>query len=150
MSEISSTEKFSYTDSYHVSAFGYDLIREILIPELLGKDTPYLLYWAGKSLARKFPLETIEQIVDFFSQAAWGSLLIKEENKNEIEFEIASERITHLIKQKSRTSFQLEAGFLAQQIEMQKKLICEGFEHPKKRSGKVQITVKWDKKDPTE
>ncbi|MFB6467931.1 YslB family protein [Cytobacillus sp. Hz8] len=146
MSEISSAEKISYND-YHVPAFGYELIREILIPELLGKNTPHLLYWAGKSLARKFPLDTFEQIADFFHQAAWGSLETKNENNNEIEFEFTSELISHQLKQKKEMSFQLEAGFLAQQYEMQKKVICEAFEHPRKKGGKVQITIKWDKKD---
>lgn len=147
MSEISSTEKLSLTSSYHVPAFGYELIREILLPELLGKDTPHLLYWAGKGLARKFPLQNFEQMADFFSQAAWGSLSIKEENKNEMEFELTSELISHQLKQKTEMSFQLEAGFLAQQLEMQKNLLCEAFEHPRKKAGKVKITVKWDKKD---
>ncbi|EOR25431.1 hypothetical protein A499_05335 [Niallia nealsonii AAU1] len=33
------------TDPLTVPAYGYELIREILIPELLGRDTPDLLYW---------------------------------------------------------------------------------------------------------
>ncbi|MFL6556844.1 MAG: DUF2507 domain-containing protein, partial [Bacillus sp. (in: firmicutes)] len=31
-----------------ISIFGYELIRDILLPEILGKDTPEILYWAGK------------------------------------------------------------------------------------------------------
>ncbi|MFE8703785.1 YslB family protein [Cytobacillus sp. FJAT-54145] len=130
-----------------VSAFGYELIRDILLPELLGKETPAILYWAGKGLARKFPLDSIEQVVDFFEQAGWGTLSLIEHKKNELEFELSSELITRRFKIKDDCSFQLEAGFLAQQIESQRKTTAEAYEHPKKRAGKVIFTVKWDKKD---
>ena len=32
------------------------ILRDALIPELLGEDKGAIGYWAGKSLARKFPI----------------------------------------------------------------------------------------------
>jgi predicted hydrocarbon binding protein len=130
-----------------VSIFGYELIRETVLPEILGKDTPEILYWAGKRLARKYPLHTYDEIIEFFSSASWGQLEIKSENKDEMEFELMSPLIVSRVKSKAEHFFQLEAGFLAQQIELQKEVIAETFEHPVKKSNKVQFTVKWDKKD---
>lgn len=130
-----------------VPAFGYELIREVLLPELLGNDTSEILYWAGKRLARKYPLETFEQIVNFFHEAGWGELEKKNESKNDMEILLSSALIKKRLKEKVNTTFQLEAGFLAQQIELQKEVITEAFEHPKKKAGKVQFTVKWDIKD---
>ncbi|WP_084374905.1 YslB family protein [Neobacillus soli] len=130
-----------------ISIFGYELIREILLPEILGKDTPEILYWAGKRLARKFPLADYEQLTEFFANASWGQLEIKKENKSEIEFELTSPLIISRVKSKAEYFFQLEAGFLAQQIELQKNAITETFEHPVKKSNKVMFTVKWDSKD---
>lgn len=130
-----------------ISIFGYELIREILLPEILGKDTPEILYWAGKRLARKFPLSDFDQVIEFFANASWGQLEIKRESKNEMEIELTSPLIVSRVKSKAEHFFQLEAGFLAQQIELQKEAIAETFEHPDKKSNKVQFTVKWDSKD---
>ncbi|MCM3768364.1 YslB family protein [Neobacillus niacini] len=130
-----------------ISMFGYELIREVLLPEILGKDTPEILYWAGKRLARKYPLETMELIIEFFTKASWGELAIKNETKNVLELELESPLIVSRVKAKAEHFFQLEAGFLAQQIEQQKDAIAETFEHPIKKSNKVLFTVKWDRKD---
>jgi predicted hydrocarbon binding protein len=134
-------------ESRNISLFGYELIREFILPEILGKDTPEILYWAGKSLARKHPLNTFDDIVDFFAKASWGHLEIKKERKDEIEFELASPLIISRVKSKAEHYFQIEAGFLAQQIQLQKQVIAETFEHPVKKANKVQFTVKWDRKD---
>lgn len=134
-------------ESRTVSIFGYELIREILLPEILGKDAPEILYWAGKRIARKYPLSNFEKIIEFFENASWGQLEIKKENKDEIELELSSPLIVSRVKSKAEHFFQLEAGFLAQQVELQKEVIAETFEHPVKKSNKVQFTVKWDKKD---
>ncbi|WHY76391.1 YslB family protein [Neobacillus sp. WH10] len=131
-----------------ISIFGYELIREILLPEILGKDTPEILYWAGKRLARKFPLADFDQVIEFFAHASWGQLEITKETKNEIEIELTSPLIVSRVKSKAEHFFQLEAGFLAQQIELQKEVIAEAFEHPVKKANKVQFTIKWDTKDP--
>ena len=130
-----------------VSIFGYELIREILLPEILGKDTPEILYWAGKRLARKYPLKNYDEIITFFANASWGQLVIKSESKDELELELNSPLIVSRVKSKAEHYFQLEAGFLAQQIELLKEVSTETFEHPNKKSNKVQFTVKWDKKD---
>jgi predicted hydrocarbon binding protein len=130
-----------------VSIFGYELIREVLLPEILGKDTPEILYWAGKRLARKYPLKNYDEIIAFFANASWGQLEIKNVGKDELEFELNSPFIVSRVKSKAEHFFQLEAGFLAQQVELQKEVSTETFEHPTKKSNKVQFTVKWDKKD---
>ena len=138
---------FNTDEPRTISIFGYELIREILLPEILGKDTPEILYWAGKRLARKYPLDDYDKVIDFFEKASWGRLELKNETKNEMEFELNSPLIVSRVKTKAEQFFQLEAGFLAQQIELQKQVITETFEHPVKKSNKVRFTVKWDQKD---
>ncbi|KAB2338766.1 DUF2507 domain-containing protein [Cytobacillus depressus] len=130
-----------------ISVFGYELIREELLHDLLGDDTAEILYWAGKRLARKYPLESLSEIIDFFQEASWGNLTIIKETKNELELELSSPIIKERCKKNNHCTFQLEAGFIAQQIELQLSVICETFEHPNKKRGNVQYTVKWDKKD---
>nr|WP_295972770.1 YslB family protein [uncultured Bacillus sp.] len=148
MSKNTAEELKQETESVTVPAFGYELIREILLPEILGPESPEILYWAGKQLARKFPLEDFTAVEDFFEKAGWGHLNVLQEKNQELELELSSQLITDRLQSKGVHHFQLEAGFIAQQIENQKELIAESFEHPRKRGGKVRFTVKWDKKDP--
>ncbi|WP_338470446.1 YslB family protein [Niallia sp. XMNu-256] len=143
MLEVKEQETLSET----VPVFGYELIREVLLPDILGEETPKILYWAGKNLARKYPLKSASEIITFFKQAGWGDLRVVKESKNEQILELSSEMIVNRMKTNGKTTFQLEAGFLAQQYEGQKQVITEAFEHPKKRSAKVQFTIKWDMKD---
>lgn len=143
-------DKNNFPDSLQVSGFGYELIREVLIPELLGNDLPPLLYWAGKVLARKYPLQSIEEIISFFEYASWGTLAVSHEKRNEVEFSLISELISHRLQVKDSCSFQLEGGFLAQQIQQQTKKHTEAYEQQKKRVKKIIFTVKWDNKDPIE
>ena len=147
MSEITTSEQKTEHKPLAVSAFGYELVREVLLPELLGKDAPEILYWAGKRLARKFPLANLEETVRFFQDAGWGTLTIKEESRREMVLELSSELISSRLKNKPNTTFQLEAGFIAQQMEQQKKVTAEAFEHPNKKSSKILFTIKWDKND---
>ncbi|GKU81506.1 YslB family protein [Niallia sp. NCCP-28] len=150
MSELTSVEEKSKVEEepLTVPAYGYELLREILIPDLLGRDTPDLLYWAGKRIARMFPLENIEDARSFFAKAGWGTLEIAKQTKNEIEYTITSPLIEKRLKEKGKCSFQLEAGYLAQQHEHSKQVIAEAFEDPKRRNKKIMITVRWDSKDP--
>jgi predicted hydrocarbon binding protein len=141
-------EQIQTDESRSAMIFGYELLRGDLLPDILGKDTPEILYWAGKRLARKYPFNTLGEIIDFFNRAAWGELSLKSENKNEMEFELISPIMVSRVKSKAEHFFQLEAGFLAQQIQNQKEVVTEAFEHPVKRSHKVQFTLKWDNKDP--
>jgi hypothetical protein len=132
----------------NISGFGYELLRNDLLSELLGKDQHDILYWAGKMLARKYPLATFEEIISFFNEAGWGTLIVEEEKKQEVHLTLTSELITYRNKQNNDVSYQLEAGFLAMQIQNQIDVIAETYEEQSKRGDKVKFIVKWDLKDP--
>ncbi len=132
----------------NISGFGYELIRNDLLNDLLGKEQNDILYWAGKMIARKYPLATFEEIIEFFDQAGWGTLTVEEEKKQEVHLILSSELITYRNQQKKNVSYQLEAGFLAMQIQQQIDVIAETYEEQSKRADKVKFQVKWDLKDP--
>lgn len=124
-----------------IPLFGYDLLRNDVLPDLLGKEHNIILYWAGKSLARKYPLGSIHEVIDFFQRAGWGELSVVKEKKNELTLELSSQ----LFQPKNLEHRPLEAGFLAQQIQSIVGFIAETNEEPKK--GKVIFHVKWDLHD---
>lgn len=130
-----------------VPLFGYELLKNDLLPELLGKEHNSILYWAGKSLARKYPTTCFEEIIDFFNKAGWGTLVLVKESRTEAIFELTSE----LFSDKKTFSTPLESGFLAEQIEIIKGFITETNEVTK--TGKVKKViyhVKWDRLDKAE
>ncbi|MBP1083280.1 putative hydrocarbon binding protein [Bacillus capparidis] len=137
-------EKFKEME---VSAFAYELIKEVLIPDLLGSEYPSMMYWAGKNIARKFPLDSWNDIPAFFQEAGWGNLVLVEAKKNRIEFTLDGPLVSNRLKHQKEPNFQLEAGFIAEQIQMLNNNIAESYEQIKKRTDKVELTVKWDLKD---
>jgi len=66
------------------------------------------------------------------------------EGKREAEFELTGELIRNRIQRTTNLTFQLEAGFLAEQIQQQKKVFAEALETLKKDEGKVRFLVQWD------
>lgn len=133
-----------------VPAFGYELIRDLLIPELLGKETASILYWSGRKLASRYPLENEQQIIDFFDRAGWGKLEQVSKVKNKMTFECSSPLIDSRIKDFPESgSFSLEAGFIAEQIQHQTGCVAETYMEIKSgRQKKVVFLIKWDAKDP--
>jgi predicted hydrocarbon binding protein len=148
MKPSSVKDQLSQFENLHTSGIAYELIREVLIPDLLGQELPSILYWSGKSIARKYPLSTTEEIIHFFKDAGWGDLTIQEQKSSEITFELSGDFITARNQSRKGTSYQLEAGFIAQQIEFIQQMLTEAFEEQKKRNNKVLFTARWDKKDP--
>ncbi|MEC5187169.1 putative hydrocarbon binding protein [Geobacillus thermodenitrificans] len=146
MKQPSLDEQYQAFESIALSAFGTELLRHSLLPELFGKDNAGLLYWAGKQLARRYPLATLEDIAAFFERAGWGTISIGEERKDELHIELSGPIISARLSLYDDCTFQLEAGFLAQQIEQQKRFVTEAVEMPSKQAGKARILVKWDRK----
>jgi hypothetical protein len=133
-----------------VPAFGYELIRNFLIPELLGNETASILYWAGRKIARLYPAESEEQLPLFFQQAGWGTLECVAKGPKQIVFDLHSPLVASRIEDHPRTVlFTMEAGFLAQQIQHMYGYMAETYSDIRTgRDKKVKFAVKWDSKDP--
>jgi predicted hydrocarbon binding protein len=144
------------TDIYHnqeliyevkTTGFSYELLREDIIQSLLGKDTDEILYWTGKNLARKYNLDNFDSIIAFFQHSGFGKLEITKEKKDHLDLKLTSPLIEQRFNDNRNISYYLEAGFLAQSIELQKKCITETTIDLNKRDKSVRLTVKWDYKD---
>lgn len=127
-----------------IPAFGYELVRETLLKDILGKDYKSIMYWGGKNLARKHPLGTIQEIIDFFESSGLGTLVIAKESKNEMVFELTSDLITNRFARDCDYSYQLEAGFLAVQLQNIMGQEAETMEQQKKKINTIIFTVQWE------
>ncbi|QPC47159.1 YslB family protein [Mangrovibacillus cuniculi] len=130
--------------SHQVSTFGVELLRDVLLPEILGKHSEEVMYWSGKHLARKFPVADEAELVSFFHEATWGYLTKQSESRTGVVFECSGEYIEKRLSLKETPSFSLEAGFLALQVEQQVKRRTESTYTIEKRKKKVTFTLKWE------
>ncbi len=143
MSRKTVKEKINLTE-LTVPAFGYELIREDFIEEILGEDAPSIFYWSENKSLENIHYFLLMKFKSFFEMQDGATWILLAEKKSEIELQLTSDLVKHRILTRTNATFQLEAGFLAEQIAQQKKVYAETFEHPKKKDGKVLFTVKWD------
>ena len=122
-----------------LSGAGYDILRYVCLPDLLGEDTEKILYVMGKNLARSFQLNTIEDIVQFFQQMGWGNLTLIKEKKSELIFELEGEPIIQRLDTNIEHDYRLESGFLAEAIHQLKDAPCECIETIKNRKKCIQL-----------
>lgn len=127
-----------------VSVFGYELIRDVLLTEVLGNDASAILYWGGKSLARRFPCVDFEELSSFFAEAGWGQITLVKESKNEQMFHLSGGMTERRFEVQTNPFFTLEAGFIAEQTAIRFETEAEAVCHLHKRSKHVEITVKWE------
>ncbi|WP_240374663.1 DUF2507 domain-containing protein [Bacillus piscicola] len=121
--------------------FSYALLRHFLLPELLGSEKSEILYWAGKAIARQYPANSIDAMVDFFQKARWGDLRIAKEKSRSLFLEL---RLSQTVKHIDDTScFHLEAGYLAEQIETLKGKAAETCIFQNKNI--ISFQVQWDR-----
>lgn len=95
------------------------LIREALLPELLGDDQGAISYWAGKSLARRFPLGNPKDAAAFFAQAGFGTLTLVKQTAQMTRWQLSGTPVKLRKQIAGEDDFTLEAGFLAEMMAQQ-------------------------------
>lgn len=126
--------------------FGYELIRDHVLPSILGKHEGDILYWAGKEIARKFPVFSIDEISTFFHEAGWGQLTLEKMSKKEAFYKLESPGEPLKI---SERNFQLEAGFIAEQYQKINGYLTECYAEKREKENIVTLHLAWDKKQQT-
>ena len=95
------------------------MLRDHLLPDLLTDDLSDITYWAGKNLAREFPLKGISAVINFFNDAGFGTLNIESQKATSQKWFLTGSLVETRMTESSKPDFFLEAGFLAQQTEQQ-------------------------------
>lgn len=122
--------------------FAIELLRDYVLTDLLGDDYAQIIYWSGKRVARKFPVMPDDELSVFFAEAGWGQLTLLKEKGNKFVYELIPPPST---QQKATGYFQLEAGFLAEQIAGRFQCVAEGYADVTRKA--IHVTVQLDRKD---
>ncbi|GMA69322.1 hypothetical protein GCM10025879_05680 [Leuconostoc litchii] len=133
--DINDYDKILQTN-FQVNSFALSLLRDGLLKNLLQEDYPHILYWAGKEIARQFPTDTLSTVKEFFANAAFGDLEIQSQNSKNQRWILTGDLVKQRLALNKNADFSLEAGFLAQQLEVQTGAIAEAnFKYLKKNEG---------------
>ncbi|MBM7617441.1 putative hydrocarbon binding protein [Weissella uvarum] len=103
--------------SPEINTFSLVALRDRLLPDLLQDDESNILYWAGKSLARREEFSSITAIEIYFSRIGFGNLKALGHKGTEIKWELTGPIVGARLAERTEASFYLEAGFLAQALE---------------------------------
>ena len=137
-----------YEQLLHTSAgFSQSVLRDVLIPAILDKQTDGILYWAGKDLARQFPVQTTDDVTLIFAQLGFGDLRLKKQNSRQQLWQLSGDTVTQRLTT-AHPNFTLEAGFLAQQVEFQTNATTEA-QLTEKKKNLIEITVQHNASDMT-
>ncbi len=101
-------------------------MRDVLLPAILGKETDGILYWIGKDLAREYPVQTIDELILLTKQLGFGDLELVKDSDLQHTFKLSGPIVSERLEiDKEHTSFTLEAGFIAQELEFQLGTVTE-------------------------
>ncbi|MDC3412577.1 YslB family protein [Aquibacillus sp. 3ASR75-11] len=129
----------------HTAGAGYDILRHISLPDLLGKDASTILYTMGKNLARRLQYTQLEDVQAFFKQAGWGTLTQVKEKRRETIFELTGDALSRQLRLQVGTEYRFEAGFLAESFQTIKDIACECMDESKPKKQSVQFSVIYTK-----
>lgn len=115
------------------------LLREALLPELLGEDQGAITYWAGKSLARRFPIGNPQDASAFFAQAGFGTLTMVKQTAQSTRWQLSGDIVRLRKTLSGDEAFTLEAGFLAEMMAQQLGVAAEAelVDTPRKLQNQV-------------
>ena len=120
---------------------GYDILRYVSLPELLGEEKDTLFYFMGKSLARKFDIKTIDDIFFLFNKLGWGTLELVKQKRGEFNFQLLSDSVVVRLEAPFEAEFRLEAGFLSEAVQMVEGMECECAEEVNQRIKQIEFSV---------
>lgn len=123
------------------------ILRDLLLPDLLGEETSNISYWAGRSLARKLPVKETD-LPALFQQLGFGELTPQTAKRQERHYQLAGTVVATRISALATPDFRLEAGFLAQSLQQIFGLVVEADAVIDAHKKQVQLTAVLDPKDP--
>lgn len=98
--------------------FAVSVLRDFVLPDLLDKDTPELLYWAGKDLSRRLAIQDMNDLPRVFKNAGFGELAITNQSKSSYKYKLSGpEVIQRFNLNNDNPEFSLESGFISETVQ---------------------------------
>lgn len=145
MKQQKSTLSIELLDRFITQSAGYDVMRYVVLPELLGAEKDIILYFLGKELAKKFQIERLADLYTISVKLGWGKLELFQRKKRSITFTLMADEIFRRLDSPLTLDFRLEAGFLAEALRQIEGVNCECVEKINHNLYQVQFKVVFEK-----
>lgn len=101
-------------DPQMANLLGQALIRDDLLPSILGSDNHEISYWAGKHLSRSHRLANYDDLIAFFNQFKLGDLSLLKKSSGQLNWQLSGDIVKKRLDLFDDPDFYLETGFIAQ------------------------------------
>jgi len=126
-------------DQLSSETIGYDILKYVSLPNIFGSEKDAIMYYVGRDLARHIEIRSSDDLLYLFDKFRWGKLEIIKQKKHEFVFHLMSDDIVHRLRSPLDIDFRLEAGFLAEAMQILFERPCECTEKVNEKLYRVQF-----------
>lgn len=117
LSALLPQETIAYAERMNMPYLGYHLLRERLTPALLGDSESAILYWLGKDIGQKIPIQSPAGIILPFMRLGLGQLDLIDQSERRIHFKLTHTIFSCMSEQRLACALSLECGIIAGALE---------------------------------
>lgn len=119
-----------------------NILRDVVLPDILGNDTKEILYWEGKKLFTNFldEIQNEEELINFFENSGFGQLEVKKAATKYFEFILSGDIVISRL-QAEHPEFDLETGFLCEFVQTITNSYCISSINLKSKSVVISIDI---------
>ncbi|WDF83401.1 DUF2507 domain-containing protein [Lacticaseibacillus pabuli] len=123
--------------------FGQMILRDELLPSLLGPRLDRIMYFAGRDMGAHFPAKD-DEIAGTFTDLGLGNLATSKMKVRERTYTLDGPIVVERLSKHPDADFQFEAGLLAQMVQQALGMSAEAHSVVEGRGKRVAITVAID------
>lgn len=106
-----------YAERMSMPYLGYHFLRETLTHSLLGDSESPILYWLGKELGRKIPIQSANGIILPFMRLGLGQLDVIETSEQSTTYQLSHTIFSYQSPERLSRTLSLESGIIAGAME---------------------------------
>lgn len=110
-------QSIPYAERMNMPYLGYHLLRETLTNTLLGESESAILYWLGKDMGRKIPIQSGNGLIHPFIRLGLGQLDLLEESQQHVHYSLTHTIYGYMSAERLSRALSLECGIIAGAIE---------------------------------
>ncbi|MED1952698.1 DUF2507 domain-containing protein [Brevibacillus centrosporus] len=117
LSALLPEKSIAYAERMNMPYLGYHVLREALTHTMLGESESPILYWLGKDIGGKIPIQSANGIIMPFIRLGLGQLDLLEESESRILFKLSHAIFPYMSEQRKSRALSLECGIVAGAVE---------------------------------
>lgn len=113
LAELLPSEVIPHMEQMNMPYLGYHFLRETLTSSLLGESESPILFWMGRDIGKRIPIESPSGLVLPFIRLGLGKLELAEEGNERCRFVLTHSVYSFLSIERLKRTLSLECGIIA-------------------------------------